>query len=216
MNLLDLLYPPRCVFCRALVPGGGAWICPDCAAALPWAGEQDPFCLAPLYYRDGVRDSLLRYKFHGASHYARTYGAILGPFLRGELAEEADVITWVPLSRKRLRERGYDQARLLADAAARELGRRPEAILKKVRNTQRQSKTQHAELRRANIAGAYTVPRPERVRGRRVLLIDDIVTTGATREECVRTLRAAGAASVRCAALARTPLEIAEISGSEE
>ena len=114
-----------------------------------------------------------------------------------------DLITWVPLSPQRKRERGYDQAFLLASAAALELGDVAVETLRKERNNEAQSGLTEAAQRRANVLGAYTPVDPELVAGKRVLLIDDVVTTGATMSECARILRAMGAADVVCAALAR-------------
>ena len=208
--LLDLLYPPRCVFCRALTTtAGGERICPECRETLPWTedgaekyGEAFSVCVAPLYYRDNVRESLHRYKFGGAAGYAETYGPLLAECVRTKLRGGYDLVSWVPLSRKRLRERGYDQAKLLAAATARALGEPLVPTLEKQVDVAKQSAAGGAEQRRANIAGAYRVPYPETVAGKRVLLIDDIVTTGVTLSECAKTLRAAGAAAVVCAALA--------------
>ena len=215
-GLLDLLYPPRCVFCRALTTVEGEGVCPECRETLPWTedgaekyGEGFTVCVAPLYYRDSVRESLHRYKFGGAEGFAETYGPLLAECIRTKLKLRGgyDLISWVPLSRARLRERGYDQAKLLARAAARALGEPFVPTLEKRKDVAKQSAAGGAEKRRANIAGAYRVPEPETVAGKRVLLIDDIVTTGATLSECARTLRAAGAAAVVCAALASTPGE---------
>ena len=213
-GLLDLLYPPRCVFCRRLTDDSGAGVCSECRETLPWTedgaekyGEGFTVCVAPLYYRDNVRESLHRYKFGGADGYAETYGPLLAECIQTKLRGGYDLISWVPLSRKRLWERGYDQAKLLAHAAARALGEPLVPTLEKRKDVVKQSTVGGAEQRRANIAGAYRVPEPETVAGKRVLLIDDIVTTGATLSECAGTLRAAGAAAVVCAALASTPGE---------
>lgn len=209
-RLLDLLFPPRCVFCRRFLEDSEQLVCPDCLASLPrtgaeWARSGDDFsvCCAALYYEGDVRESLHRYKFDGFLHYAEPYGALLAACLSEHLAGRWDVITWVPVSPRRLRERGYDQAKLLAEATAEELGEDALPALRKLRHTQRQALTGGAAERRGNVAGAYAVSAPENVTGRRVLLIDDIVTTGATLSECARTLRDAGAAEVVCAALAR-------------
>ena len=208
---LDVLFPPRCVFCRELVRNSGNLICSGCGAELPFTercGEQQgnffELCVAPLYYEGKVRDSLLRYKFHGASHYAAAYGALLADCVRERLTGEYDLISWVPLSRRRLRERGYDQARLLAEALSREIQGKTAVLLEKRKNTVKQSTLGSAEQRRANIAGAYRALEKAPIAGRRVLLIDDIVTTGSTLSECARTLKEAGAAKVFCAALARS------------
>ena len=96
-----------------------------------------------------------------------------------------------------------DQAFLLASAAALELGDVAVETLRKGRNTQAQSGLSDDAARRANVLGAYTIVDPELVEGKRVLLIDDVVTTGSTFSECARVLRSAGAAGVVCATLAR-------------
>ena len=115
---------------------------------------------------------------------------------------DADLITWVPLSRKRLRKRGYDQAKLIAEAVSVRLGVPCVPVLRKLRNIRAQSSLQDAVQRQRNIRNVYSVSEPEKIRGKRILLIDDIVTTGATLSECARTLREAGAAEVIAAAAA--------------
>ena len=124
-HLLDLLYPPKCAFCRRLV-AGGRMLCPDCEKQLP-ATEKAmqsrkisglAVCLSPLYYTGDVRQSLHRYKFQGAAAYYRIYAELMADCMR-EHGLTVDLVTWVPLSRQRLRRRGYDQARLLAEEVAR-------------------------------------------------------------------------------------------------
>lgn len=208
--LLDLLYPPRCTFCHCFVKSSAVAICDNCRKNLPYTtngGRQKAdfvtVCVSPLYYEDDVRESLLRYKFHGATGYAKAYAPLIADCIREHLDQEYDLITWVPLSRKRLHRRGYDQARLLAEAVATELDTMAVGTLKKIRNTAAQSQTGSAEKRRANISGAYRVMNPALVADKRILLIDDIVTTGSTLSECARTLGLAGAERVICAAVAR-------------
>ena len=209
--LLDLLYPPRCVFCHDFLETSGDGLCAHCRTGLPFAqnGGRQRFsfvraCVSPLNYEGDVRASLLRYKFGGATGYAKVYGRLVANTVRAELAGEYDLVTWVPLSHKRLRERGYDQARLLAKATAKELGLPLTPTLHKQRNTQPQSGTGDSAKRRANIAGAYRMKRSADVTGKRILLMDDIVTTGATLSECARVLGKAGAEQVVCATVARS------------
>lgn len=209
--LLDLLYPPRCVFCRKLLKKGERDLCEKCLHELPYTsngGEQtgDFFsvCVAPLYYEGVVRESLLRYKFKEATGYAQTYGALVAECVRDNLQGRYDLISWVPLSKKRHRERGYDQAMLLAEAAASALGDTAASTLEKHRDVARQSGMGSAEKRRANISGAYRASDPWLIEGKRILLIDDIVTTGSTLSECARVLLQCGAKEVLCAALARS------------
>ena len=211
--LLDLLFPPRCVFCRRLLHRGEEGICPRCQQELPWAlgaeaeqtGEFFSLCASPLWYQDQVRASFHRYKFKGVRGYSRTYGRLVAQCVQDHLAGRYDLITWVPLSRARLRQRGYDQAMLLASAAALALDDVAAETLCKVRDTEAQSGLgKNDASRRANVLSAYQVTDPALVEGRRVLLIDDSVTTGSTLSECARVLRTAGATDVVCAALARS------------
>lgn len=161
-------------------------------------------CVAPLYYEGNVRDALIRYKFDGATAYAGLFGRLTASCIRERLEGSYDLISWVPLSGKRLKTRGYDQAMLIAMAAALELSDVAAETLRKVKDTAPQSKTGAGEARRANISGAYEVCDAELVAGKRILLIDDIVTTGATLSECARMLGLAGAESVVAAAVARS------------
>lgn len=209
--LLDLLFPPKCVFCGKLLSRGELGFCGRCQKELPWlegaaaerTGEFFELCASPLAYRDLVRDSIRRYKFKGRQGYHKTYGRLVAQCVHDHLAGKYDLITWVPLSDRRRKERGYDQAFLLSSAAALELGDVAVETLRKGRNTQAQSGLSDDAARRANVLGAYTIVDPELVEGKRVLLIDDVVTTGSTFSECARVLRSAGAAGVVCATLAR-------------
>ena len=108
------------------------------------------------------------------------------------------------MSRKRLRKRGYDQARLLAEAACRLWDTMPVRLLEKTVDNPAQSGLTEAAARRANVLGVYAPCPGAEIQGKRILLIDDICTTGATLTECVRVLKDAGAAEVVCAAVAHT------------
>ena len=116
--------------------------------------------------------------------------------------ENFDVLTWVPVSRLRRMKRGFDQVELLAKEVALQLGVQALPCLKKIRHTPPQSTLPTAAQRRANVLGAYVATNPECIREKRVLLLDDIITTGATVSECAQTLLLAGAKEVRCAAIA--------------
>lgn len=207
--LLDLLYPPKCVYCHRLLETSASKVCPRCRNNLPETPEGDLLrgeffsgCAVPLYYEGAVKDSLHRFKFSRRREYAETYSQKLADCLRAA-AVSWDILTWVPVSRTRLRQRGYDQCQLLAEALGRQLGCTPVPLLRKARHTPAQSQTGTVEKRRANVSGAYQVIDPANVVGKRILLIDDIVTTGATLSECARVLRFAGAAAVFCGAVAR-------------
>ena len=120
-----------------------------------------------------------------------------------DLVGEYDFITWVPLSRKRLRKRGYDQTRLIAEKIAVSLKVPLIPTLEKVRETKVQSTLTTVEERRGNISGSYAVTVSQQLAGKRILLVDDILTTGATLSECARVLLLGGAESVCGAVFAR-------------
>lgn len=211
--LLDLFFPPKCPFCGKVLDHAG--ICPACEKALPWTEEGAGVrelpggvrCAAPLWYEGKVREGLLRFKFQGARAAAGPLGELVARCAAERFSGAFDVVTWVPVSRRRLRSRGYDQARLLAESACRLWEVRPEQLLQKITDNPAQSGLTEEAARRANVLGVYEAAEPERIQGCRILLVDDICTTGATLAECARTLRDAGAADVMCvcAALARRP-----------
>ena len=214
-TVLDLLFPPKCVFCAKVLNKADDGWCDRCTESLPYTdnhgkqgGDVFDFCVSPLYYTGTVRRSLLRYKFKNASYYSDTYGKVLAECIREFKDSNGfdagyDIISWVPLSKKRQRKRGYDQAMLLAKATASELDGAVAETLRKTIDVQPQSELGDKAERSANIKGAYTVSDSDIIAGKRVLLIDDIVTTGSTFDECARVLLSAGAAGVICAALAR-------------
>lgn len=212
-TLLDLLFPPKCPFCARVLDRPG--ICPACEKALPWTREGEQLregpgglrCAAPLWYEEAAREGLLRFKFQGAQAAAGPLGELVARCAAETFSGEFDTVTWVPVSRRRLRKRGYDQAELLARSACRLWDTRPARLLEKTLDNPAQSGLAEAAARRANVLGVYAPVQGADIRGRRVLLIDDICTTGATLTECARVLRDAGAADVVCAAVALTRRE---------
>jgi len=209
-SLLDLLFPPKCVFCSKVIGSGDEGWCDKCTESLPYVGKnvrQDgefyEFCVSPLFYKGQVRKSILRFKFRGAASYASVYGKFLAECIRENPDIGYEIISWVPLSSNRERSRGYDQAMLLALATALELDDVAVETLTKPHDVQAQSELGGRDERSANISGAYAVMDPDLIQGKCVLLIDDVVTTGSTLAECAKVLLSGGASRVVCAALAR-------------
>lgn len=208
--LLDLLYPPRCPFCHRFLDGKPR-VCGYCERSLPYmpAGRLDRAfenvdeCFSVLRYEGDVRKSLHRYKFGGVSAYAECYAPLLADCIEDN-AVYADVVTWAPLSARRLRERGYDQARLLAEGAAEYMEIPCLPLLEKRRHNAAQSGTKSAEERRQNVRGVYACAGDASLDGMTVLLVDDIITTGSTLDECAGVLRRAGAAKILALTLACT------------
>lgn len=212
-QLLNLLFPPKCPFCRRILDSPG--VCDTCRKELPWTEEHEAVregtdslrCAAPLWYEGKVREAILRLKFYGAAATAETLGALMAQCAAEHLSGEFDLITWVPVSRKRRWKRGYDQAELLARAVCRAWGVKPVALLRKTMDNPAQSGLKEDAARRANVLGVYEMRPGAEVSGRQVLLIDDVCTTGATLTECSKVLREAGADAVVCACVAHARRE---------
>ena len=200
--LLDLLFPPKCPFCGKVLDKPG--ICPKCEKDLPWVSDAEALregpgglrCAGGVWYEDTAREALLRLKFHGNSAAAGPMGELIARCAAERFAGEFDTVTWAPVSKKRLRKRGYDQAELLARSACKLWDTEPVRLLEKVMDNPPQS---DAEL----------------MKGKRILLVDDICTTGATLTECIRVLKDAGAADVVCAVVALTRQEKVHNSARE-
>ena len=208
--ILDLIYPPKCVFCGAVLEKSD--ICHECEVTLPYTKgdsiyQKFPFvkkCLSPLYYKDNVREAVLRFKFLNAPSYSRRFGAIMSDCAENNLdCGSIDMISCIPLSKKRLKNRGYNQSELLAREISNKIGVPYVALLKKTKHNTAQSTIKDPKQRAVNVIGAYSISDAEAVKGKHILLVDDVVTTGATLSECARMLKREGAETVYCITLAR-------------
>ena len=208
MILTHLLFPPKCILCRKILDQAETDLCHTCrveAPLCPVSQQKRPFLdswVAIWYYEGYPRQSILRYKFRGARHYALAYGRLLAMKLLEEYPQGFDLVTWVPISPIRKFTRGYDQVELLARAVGAELGMEPVRTLQKIRHNQPQSQISGAPERRANVLGVYRMGKGVDVRGKRILLLDDVITTGATAGEAARVLLTAGAKEVHCGCVA--------------
>ena len=208
---VELLFPTKCPFCREILEDPLAPLCPECQPKLPWltgrAGERKvdftAGCCSPLAYRDEVPEAVRRYKFAGVRAYGKPFARLMAQCVRDHDLGPVDTLTWAPLSQKRLRERGYDQARLLAEHMGKELALPVLPTLVKTRHTGPQSELEGESARRANALNAYGPLSGAEVKGKRLLLVDDVVTSGATLSECARMLLLSGAEAVWCVTLAQ-------------
>jgi len=210
-NELPAQAGPLCVRCGEALSfeplEGDSTLCRPCRAVPPDFDK----ALAHGVYDDKLRKLLHLLKYDGIEGLAKRLGALVADVLLAVEGLPNDVVVVpVPLFAKKRKSRGFNQAEVLARSTAQALRRRrPEiriklaaALLRRQRATESQAGlTPHQ--RRENVRGAFFVPRPEAVRGRHVLLIDDIYTTGATARACSKELRRAGAATVWVATVAR-------------
>jgi ComF family protein len=232
-EISDVLFPPLCLSCAEVLPAGHQEVfCSDCRRQITFiAGSQCPVCgivfpdssaghhlcgscienkpwftsaRAAVAYDGVILDAIHQFK------YGRniTTGAALASFLANfDFADMDlgifDVVIPVPLHIKRLRERGFNQSLILARALGEKHGINVDfSLLKRRKLTLTQTGLNKKE-REKNISGAFVVNLPERIRGRNFILVDDVYTTGATINECAKTLVKAGASQVAVLTLAR-------------
>lgn len=212
--LLAAVFPDRCAYCGEVIPHPDR-LCAACAADLPiiepptcdycGCGAEDcvcarhphPYdrCITPLYYERQVRTGILRMK--NAEH----------PYIAEELAlrmiraflqsgeERPDGVVYVPMTKREERRRGFNQSRLLAEQVAEGLALPVWPVLQKVQET-RPQKSLSAMERTGNVLGVFDADITLSVAGKRLLLIDDLVSTGATAGECAKVLKVYGAQRV--------------------
>ena len=206
-GILDLIYPPKCVLCTKLLSRNEVDLCRDCrldTERVPFPivkGKSFECCHSVFYYKKHVASAVKRLKFSGKQHYGQAFGKLLAMKLL-EAGVTADVITWAPVSAKRRRQRGYDQGEEIARSVGKELGIPVMCLLKKNRHTSAQAQISDHDARKTNVTNAYVAVEPLQIQGRRILLIDDVITSGATLTECSKTLKKAGAESVICGTFA--------------
>lgn len=190
-----------CRVCARPVPGlAGDYLCEECRRRPPAFDA----AAAALRFQGDARAMLLDFKFNRHLWLREDFADWLEAAVRVRFDPAAvDVVLPVPTTRFHRWDRGYNQCAYLASALARRLDRRCDAgVLARKGHPKRQSDLTEDE-RRENVRDTFRVRRPERVRGRTVLVLDDVLTTGATLSECAATLKAAGAARVWCVTLAR-------------
>ena len=224
IRLLDLLYPPRCPVCGKLLPVGRDLCsctddrvlrvpdsaCEHCGAAVDCcscgveSGRPLRHITAPFVYADLIRARLLALKLQGEKRLAKPLGAQMAlRFAQVFPQAEIDVVTFVPVTKKVKRERGYNQSELLARQVGTLLLLPVRALLIKTRETPHQ-RGLNAVQRSENLCGAFSTDTGADVSGKTVLLCDDIRTTGSTLWECETALLAAGARDVYCLCCAVT------------
>jgi ComF family protein len=215
MAILDLVLPPACAGCGS----AGALLCATCVrAARPATDEATRFvspdpaivigqdlwlAIAAFAFEGSIRRGLARLKYEGASRMARPLATAAVPVLRGliELTGAAPLVP-VPVHRNRLRERGYNQAELVARELSSAIGLQAASLLERARPTTKQHRLDRAG-RLANLRGAFALRSPVHEVPPRTIVVDDIITTTATLETCASVLRAAGVGEIYGFAIAR-------------
>lgn len=221
MKLIDFIFPPICPICNKIAAGNNAGICPECEGRLPYVGdsycmkcgkpvdEDEEYCSdcltctheydegrAALVYDELTSKSLYRFKYNHKKEYAKVYGRIMTERLGEKIKSwDVDVIVPVPVHKSKMKKRGYNQAKLIADEVSKRLDI-PVCHRLVTRNTATTvQKELGAKARQNNLKKAFNVTRND-VKYRTVLIVDDIYTTGATVDAMARCLKGVGIQNV--------------------
>ena len=200
-EVLDFLFPPICPVCEGRLASGK--VCDECWEELLKSQVFEPkqyfgFRVYSLFrYRGRVREAIERMKYGGMRVLAELFAEALSEYLR---VEAPDIIVPLPLHPARIRERGFSQTRVIAEALGRELGIPVKRVIYRRRYTKPQALLK-AEERATNVEGAFACLKA--LNGERVVLVDDVITTGNTFYQAASALLDAGAGEVVGATLAR-------------
>ncbi|MEK7193903.1 MAG: ComF family protein [Patescibacteria group bacterium] len=226
--LLDVLFPPLCLNCRENLDDRNNLICQNCLGLIQFNNTLFcPVCRARLAenkkichfdsqyllaaagnYDDTVLQNLIHYfKYRSFQNLAPILGEILVKYLNllnlKSLNPKSFIIIPVPLHSKRQRERGFNQAKLLAEIIAKKLNLETSEALERIKPTKPQVKLKDTEERRKNVADCFTIKNPELIRDKNIILVDDVFTSGATMDEAVKIIKKNGAKRIITLVLAK-------------
>jgi len=191
MRLLDLLYPPKCALCEAL---GSPNPCPECraemVAATPFSLDGLDSVTAAYSYESRAAQAVRKLKYNRATSLGGFMSEELGHLWSGNLESKYDLCVPIPIHWRRRAHRGFNQSEILCEAIG---ANKVSKALVRSRWTTPQVRLSR-DQRTSNLKGAFRAVQP--VAGQRVLLVDDVATTGSTARECANTLRTAGATKV--------------------
>ncbi len=218
-DIASVIYPNICIGCGSIMPFGSGMMCDKCMAEFcDKHNDRCPVCGRIIYhrgkcrgcnseklyfdrghslfeYKDSVRNAVLRCKYKNMKYIGRYFGELMADYAENNGMGGFDIVTAVPLHKNRLRQRGYNQSEIPAVMVASRLGTPCAAVLERVVDTKPQNSLSREERLR-NIRRAFAVKDKEAIKGKNILLIDDIYTTGATVNECAKVLKKNGAARV--------------------
>ncbi len=202
------LFPNRCPFCTKVIYREQT-ICDSCAIRVPqytvrrFAAGGAP-CAAALPYKDEYAEAVKRFKFKRYAFYAPAFVEVMTEAAVRVYSPDAyDCVCCVPMHPKDLKDRGFNQSELLARGFAERLGLTYVEAIEKIKRNKKQHTLKRSE-RAGNVRGVYRVIDKNAIKNKRILLIDDIITTGNTLGECASVLKRHGCRSVSCAVLCTT------------
>lgn len=226
--LTNILYPPKCMVCGTLLSDYKFLVCPKCTKTLPFNSHCCKVCgipidsvygenictsckgkrkavsltLAPFVYKDEIRKAIISLKF-----YRKTYlAATLASFIFIEIKRKnitGDIITFVPIHFLRKSKRGYNQSQFIAKSLSEMTAIPLMPLLKKTRNTKPLSKMNKKQRMEA-VKNVFEPIKGKKLNGEKIILVDDVITTGSTTGECAKTLKKMGAGEIIVCAAAAT------------
>ena len=210
-NFLNLLYPLHCLSCQTALEAMNEFhLCGRCITSIN-RNAMPPFELddsrvkaySACLYDGALKELVHRFKYKGKTVLAKIFSKLMIDYIKDnpEIAD-VDLVTVVPLHKERLREREFNQSLLIANPISKEHSLMLTNTLEKTRKTRYQNELLKGE-RTKNLEGAFSVSHSADIKDKKILLIDDIMTTGSTLRECAKTLLNGGAGSVKCFTLAR-------------
>lgn len=217
LNILNWIYPPRCVFCHNIIPLNKYTkfdVCDKCIDHIPFMNK--PNCIKcgksieaenqlckdclkdkhfykkgwiALKYDDMIKESIYRFKYDNCALYSKTFAQIMYQTIETKdiINYKFDIITYVPIHKNKLKSRGYNQAKLLADELSIKLNIPSKNLIVRTKDTKPQSNLSPKE-RFNNLKGAFKLSSNQKLINKNILIIDDIYTTGSTINACANTL----------------------------
>lgn len=213
-GIVSIIYPNHCIACNELLAVSKKWLCEKCTPEFEINEHRKcKICGRIIYhngncrtcnssklyfdkghsvyeYKDAVRSGIMNYKYKGLYSYGKYFGKIMADYIIDCVIDDMkfDYITAVPLHRKRLSGRGYNQSEIMAKIVAKNIGVEYKTLLERLVNT-RALNNLGGEERRKELKGAFSLKKGVSVEGKNILIIDDVFTTGTTINECCKVLK---------------------------
>lgn len=211
LNLLNFLYPCKCPYCGEIIDAS-LEACKECYNDLPFNFEKrnievlgkNILCFAQFEYKNLVQKAIINFKFFSKTSFATAFSNSLYKCITNNLKNlNFDIITAIPLSRKSKKQRGFNQSELIAKKLASRLNIKYLNAIEKYKDNKPQHKLS-LEERKNNVVGIYRLKNGVNVKNKKILLVDDIITTGNTLAEASKMLLINGALDITCLTLANT------------
>ena len=208
INLLNLVFPPRCLICRS---PGLELVCNNCHQQIKFINHKEELkSIGTIYsitsYEGPIKKGIHAFKFKKKKQLAPWLGGIFIQKLPKSYFQDFDFVSYIPISDKRLKERGFNQAKLLAEIVAIHLNLSCQESIKRNKETKPQFELKR-EARIKNMSGAFKISPKTELKGKKIIIVDDIYTTGTTLKECGKVLKASGASQIIGLTLARAKEE---------